>query len=433
MLSSLYTGISGLSTYGNAMSVIGNNIANVNTTGFKASRVSFADLYNMALTNSAVGQLQVGRGVRMSSIDQLFTQGSLENTGSATDMAIQGDGFFIVSDGSGTYYTRAGHFIFDSNGRLVNPEGYTVQGWTLNTTTGLPTGPVGDLTFTTTAVPASATQNSFVAVNLDSNSTANPGGAAFDPTSTTTAENTSNYSTSFAAYDSLGNSHVVTLYFRKTAANTWSWYGCVDGGEITGGTAGQLEIEAQGTLSFTTSGALDNHTTTASDFDFTGAAQNQSITFDFGTSITGEGGTGVDGTTQFAGDSTTYMLTQDGYASGLLQGLIVDDEGIIVGRFSNGQTQNLAQIALGRFPSPWGLEAVGSNLFVESNDSGQPLVNAPGTSGLGKIASNALEMSNVDLAGEFVKMIRTQQAFTANSKIITTTDQMLTEVVNLKR
>ncbi|MBW2123938.1 MAG: flagellar hook-basal body complex protein, partial [Deltaproteobacteria bacterium] len=194
MLSSLYTGISGLSTYGNAMSVIGNNIANVNTTGFKASRVSFADLYNMALTNSAVGQLQVGRGVRMSSIDQLFTQGSLENTGSATDMAIQGDGFFIVSDGSGTYYTRAGHFIFDSNGRLVNPEGYTVQGWTLNTTTGLPTGPVGDLTFTTTAVPASATQNSFVAVNLDSNSTANPGGAAFDPTSTTTAENTSNYS-----------------------------------------------------------------------------------------------------------------------------------------------------------------------------------------------------------------------------------------------
>jgi len=433
MLSSLYTGISGLTVYGNAMSVIGNNIANINTVGFKAARVSFADLYSMALTNSAVGQIQVGRGVRMSSVDQLFTQGSLENTGSATDMAVQGDGFFVVSDGSGTYYTRAGHFIFDRDGRLVNPEGYTVQGWTLNPTTGLPTGPVGDLTFTTTAVPANATQNSFIAVNLDSNETANPGGPAFDPTSMTTAESTSNYSSSFAVYDSLGNSHVVTVYFRKTGAGAWSWYGCVDGGEITGGTAGQLEIEAQGTLSFTTSGALDNHTTAASDFDFVGAAQNQSVVFDFGTSITGEGGAGLDGTTQFAGDSTSYLVTQDGYASGLLQGLIVSDEGIIVGRFSNGQTQNLSQIALARFPSPWGLESIGSNLFVESNDSGQPLVNAPGTSGLGKIASNSLEMSNVDLASEFVDMIRMQQAFTANSKIITTTDQMLSEVLNLKR
>jgi flagellar hook protein FlgE len=430
MLSSLYTGISGLTVYGNALSVIGNNIANINTVGFKMARVSFADLYNMALTNSAVGQLQVGRGVKMSSIDQLFTQGSLENTGSPTDMAIQGDGFFIVSDGSGTYYSRAGHFIFDRDGRLVNPDGFTVQGYTLNPTTGLPTGPLGDLTFTTTAVPASATQNSLVAVNLDANATTP---AAFDPTSTTTAENTSNYSTSFAVYDSLGNSHVATMYFRKTGAGAWAWYTCVDGGEITGGTAGQLEIEAQGTLTFDTNGALDDHTTAASDFDFVGAAQDQTITFDFGTSITGEGGAGLDGTTQFAGDSTTYILTQDGYASGILQGLIVDDEGTIIGRFSNGQTENLAQIALARFPSPWGLEGVGNNLYVESNDSGQPLVNVPGTSGLGKIASNSLEMSNVDLATEFVDMIRMQQAFTANSKIITTTDQMLAEVVNLKR
>jgi flagellar hook protein FlgE len=433
MLSSLYTGISGLTVYGNAMSVIGNNIANINTVGFKTGRVSFADLYHMALANSAVGQLQIGRGVKMSSIDQLFTQGSLEATGSATDLAIQGDGFFMVSDGSGIYYTRAGHFIFDKNGRLVNPDGYTVQGWTLDPTTGLPTGPVGDLTFTTTAVPARATQDTFMAVNLDSNATANPGGAAFDATSATTAENTSNYSTSFAVYDSLGNSHVVTTYFRKTGAGAWSWYACVDGGDITGGTAGQLEIEAQGTLSFTTTGALDNHTTTASDFDFVGAAQNQSVTFDFGTSITGESGTGLDGSTQFAGDFSTYILTQDGYASGLLQGLIIDDEGIITGRFSNGTTQNLSQVALARFPSPWGLEAVGDNLYVQSNDSGLPLVNAPGTSGLGTIASNSLEMSNVDLASEFVDMIRMQQAFTANSKVITTTDQMLSEVVNLKR
>ena len=433
MLSSLYTGISGLTVYGNAMSVIGNNIANINTVGFKAARVSFGDLYNMALTNSAVGQLQVGRGVKMSSIDQLFTQGSMENTGSPTDMAIQGDGFFVVSDGTGMYYTRAGHFIFDKDGRLVNSDGYTVQGWQINPTTGQAAGALSDLTFTTTAVPARATQSSLLAVNLDSNATADPGGAAFDPTSSTTAMDTSNYSTSYAVYDSLGNSHVVNVYFRKTGAGVWSWYGCVDGSEITGGTPGQLEIEAQGTLTFDTSGGLDDHTTTASDFDFVGAAQDQTITFDFGTSITGEGGSGLDGTTQFAGDSTTYILTQDGYASGILQGLIVDDEGIIVGTFSNGQTENLAQIALARFPSPWGLEGVGNNLYVESNDSGQALINTPGTSGLGTIASNSLEMSNVDLASEFVDMIRMQQAFTANSKVITTTDQMLAEVVNLKR
>ncbi|NIQ38265.1 MAG: flagellar hook-basal body complex protein, partial [Proteobacteria bacterium] len=210
MLSSLYTGISGLTVYGNAMSVIGNNIANINTVGFKGSRVTFADLYQTALTNSAVGQFQIGRGVKMSSIDRLFAQGSLETTGSVTDMAIEGDGFFILSDGTGNFYTRAGQFIFDKDGNLVNPDGYAVQGWTLDPNTGLPIGALGDLTFTSTAIPASATQNSFVASNLDSNETPNPGGPAFDPTDTTTAANTSNYSTAIAVYDSLGNSHMVT-------------------------------------------------------------------------------------------------------------------------------------------------------------------------------------------------------------------------------
>jgi flagellar hook protein FlgE len=429
----MYTGISGLSVYGSALSVIGNNIANINTVGFKTAHVTFADLYSMALTHSAVGQLEVGRGVRMSSIDQLFTQGSLESTGSATDMAIQGDGFFIVDDGTGNAYTRAGNFVFDKDGRLVNPDGLAVQGWTLNPTTGLPAGTLGDLIFTTTAVPASATQNSSVAVNLDSSSTANLGGPAFDPTSTTTAADTSNYSTSYAAYDTLGNSHMVTVYFRKTADNAWSWYACVDGSEITGGTPGQLEVEAQGTLTFDTSGRLDNETTAASDFDFIGAAQDQTISFDFGTSITGESGTGLDGTTQFAENSSTYVVTQDGYASGILDRLIVNSDGILTGKFSNGEAQNLAQIALARFPSPWGLASAGGNLYVETNDSGQALINAPGTSGLGTIASNSLEMSNVDLASEFVDMIRMQQAFTANSKIITTTDEMLDQVVNLKR
>ncbi len=372
----------------------------------------------------------------MSSIDRLFAQGSLETTGSVTDMAIEGDGFFILSDGSGTLYTRAGQFIFDKDGRMVNPDGFAVQGWTLNPTTGLPVGALGDLAFTSSAVPARATQNSIVAVNLDSNATANPGGPAFDPTDTITADGTSNYSTSLAVYDSLGNSHMVTIYFRNTAAGAWDWYACVDENEITVAerTPGtQLEIEAQGTLTFTTNGELDLETVVATDFDFMGATQNQAIAFDFGTSITGESGTGLDGTTQFAGGSSTYTMTQDGYASGILQSLIVDDEGIVTGLFSNGQTQNLGQIALARFASPWGLKAVGGNLFIESNTSGQPIINRPGASGLGSIATNSLEMSNVDLAKEFVDMIRMQQAFTANSKIITTTDQMLAELVNLRR
>ena len=434
MLSSLYAGISGLNVYGNAMSVIGDNIANVNTVGFKGAEATFADLYTMALTNSAVGSVQVGRGARLSSVHKQFTQGALETTGVATDMAIQGDGFFIVRDTLGAYYSRNGHFIIDKDSRLVNPEGYAVQGWTLNRNTGIPIGPAGDIVFDTSAVPATTTQSASVAVNLDSDATIIPG--AFDATTVTTANNTSNYNTSFAVYDSLGNAHMVTVYFKKTAASAWSWYACVDENEITlaqrtPGT--DLEIEASGTLSFTLNGELDNEVTIGSDFDFDGATQNQSITFDFGTSITGDGGDGLDGTTQFAGTSTTYMLTQDGYAAGLLTGIIVDSEGIISGTFSNGQTQNLAQIALARFPSPWGLKSVGNNLFVESNDSGQPIVNAPGGSGMGTIASTSLEMSNVDLAAEFVDMIRMQQAFTANSKVIMTTDQMLTDVVNLKR
>jgi flagellar hook protein FlgE len=431
MLSSLYAGISGLNVYGNAMSVIGDNIANVNTVGFKGSRASFADLYAMALTNSAVGSVQVGRGAQLSNVQKRFTQGALETTGVATDMAIQGDGFFIVADSGGTYYTRNGHFIVDKDNRLINPDGYTVQGWTLDPSTGLPTGPVGDITFDTSAIPSNPTQNSSVAANLDSDAAIIPG--AFDPTSVTTATNTSNYNTSFAVYDSLGNAHMVTVYFKKTAALTWDWYGCVDGADITGGAAGQLEIEANGNLTFTLNGELDTDTTVGSDFDFLGAAQNQVIAFDFGTSITGDGGSGLDGTTQFAGASTTYMLSQDGYASGLLRGIIVNNEGIISGMFSNGQTQNLAQVALARFPSPWGLKTVGNNLFIESYDSGQPLVNAPRGSGMGEISSTTLEMSNVDLAAEFVDMIRMQQAFTANSKVVTTTDQMLTDVVNMKR
>lgn len=423
-LSSLYTGISGLDAYSQAMSVIGNNIANVNTVGFKASRISFEDILSQSLVG-ATGQFQIGRGVQVGSVQRLFSQSTFQTTSSATDLAIDGDGFFIVSRDGTTLYTRAGQFYLDEQGILVNHRGYALQGWMLDDQ-GSITSTLQDINLSNISSAPRATSRVVINVNLDVNEAilANP----FDVTDPV---NTSSYMTPITVYDATGNGHLVNVYFRKQDNDTWEWHALLDGAELEGGTPGNQEVAA-GSLDFT-DGKLQTETfSTPFSVQFFGTSGAQSIDFDFGNSID-EGGTGLDGSTEFAGGSTTKFLSQDGYTQGNLISIQIDNEGVVSGVFSNGQSRQVYQVALARFTSPWGLTSIGGNLFAETTHSGPPIVGEAGSSGLGQINSNSLELSNVDLATEFVEMIKTQQAFQANSRIITTTDQMLQEIVNLKR
>ena len=441
IFTSLFTGISGLNASGASLSVIGNNIANVNTVGFKASRASFADVLSQSLTGSS--GTQIGRGVYLSDVSTLFSQGSMETTSSGLDFGIDGEGFFLLNDTAGTaFYTRAGQFSINSDGYIVNPEGLSLQCYQADST-GNVTDTIDNIDVSSTTTPPNMTSNVQLTANLDS---------SVVPILTGLDENdignSYHFSTSMTVYDSLGNDHLVTTYFTKvyedTAGDTgnyWQWNAVADG--ISG-----TDIMARGYLQFDSSGALVAENVTdmdfnpvtglglggaLSDFNFSGGgALNQPIAFDFGTG-TANGGSGLDGTTQFGSASSTMFLNQDGYASGSLKSLGVNQEGFISGLFTNGQTRTIGQVVVGLFTNPEGMSKMGKNLYAESYDSGQPVLGTPNGGGRGRILSNTLELSNVDLAEEFIKLITTQRAFQANSRIITTTDSMLEELVNLKR
>lgn len=437
--SSLYSGVSGLNANANAMSVLGDNLANANTVGFKSSRTVFGDLLPSSVSGSG-GTSQVGRGVGLSTVDTIFSQGTFENTETNTDLAVEGAGFFIVSDPStgnaSNNFTRAGAFRFDADGFLVNPEGYNVMGYELDVNGNT----VGDLTpiwaNTQSFTPAGPTANIDLNTNLDSDSVAIAAG--FDPLDPTAS---SNYATSIQVFDSLGSTHLMTTYFTKTADQAWDWNTVVDGGEVTGGTSGVLEVVGSGTLGFDASGDLitidgvDLYTVagdTSSDPVFprptattgalawnNGAVGTQTVSIDMQTS-------------QYASPSVVVSQEQDGFGTGTLVKLSVDELGNVVGNFSNGTPRELMRIPLAKFTNPSALNKIGSNMYAQSTSSGVPVIGTVG-SGVGNIFTNALELSNVDMAQEFVKMITTQRGFSANSKTITTTDEMLAEVINLKR
>ncbi|MCC6544149.1 MAG: flagellar hook protein FlgE [Nitrospirae bacterium] len=441
ILTSLFTGISGLNANGTSLSVIGNNIANVNTVGFKASRAAFSDVLSQSLTGSSGSQ--IGRGVYLSDVSTLFSQGSMETTSSALDFGIDGEGFFLVNDSAGTsYYSRAGQFSINKEGYIVNPEGYFLQAYQANST-GNATSTIGNIDVSSNTTPPNTTSNVQVTANLDSSKA--PIASGFDIND---VGNSYHFSNSLTVYDSLGNQHQVTTYYTKihedTAGGTgnyWQWNAVADGATGT-------EVMGRGYLQFDSSGALVAENTAdmdidpvsglglasvISDFNFKGGGvQNQAINFDFGTSIT-EGGSGLDGTTQFGSASTTVFMNQNGYAAGSLKSINVNQSGIISGLFTNGQTRTIGQIVIGMFTNPEGMTKIGKNLYAQSFDSGQPVLGSPDNGGRGRILANTLELSNVDLAEEFVKLITTQRAFQANSRIITTTDSMLEELVNLKR
>lgn len=408
MIGSLFAGISGLNANATAMTVIGDNIANVNTTAFKGNRSSFANVLSQSLGGSLGND--IGRGVEFWGTSALWTQGSLENTGSATDLAINGKGFFIVNDSSGgSFYTRAGQFYLDENGDMVNPDNYVVQGYEIDASGNL--GNLGDISIPGERVsPPQPTQNFTFDINLDA-------GAATGAT----------YSTSQSIYDSLGNAIPLTLTFTKTdpavTPRTWTVAGTVPAPNgpvaFTGGT--DFTFDTSGNL-IVPAGDLTVGITMGN------GASNMSVTWDL---VDAAGPLGD--ITGYAAASNTTFQTQDGYASGVLRGIAVDEEGVVTAAYSNGQLIPVYQVAMADFPSYEGLSKMGKNLYAESLNSGQPLPGVAGYGRLGSITPMAIEMSNIDLAQEFVKMITTQRAFQANSRVITTSDEILSELINIKR
>ena len=402
MISSLYSGVQGIQANSKALGVIGANIANVNTGAYKAGNISFA---------TVLGETGANGGVKVWGMSKTWSQGALEYTSSTTDLAIIGNGLFVVkgSDGS-DYYSRAGAFFFDKNGQLVNEDGYKVQGLAIasGTTTGSPT------TIDVSSVTSSpkATSEMRMAMNLDS---------------ATVASGT--FTNTISVYDSLGNQIPLTLTFTKdaSASNTWEVTG-----EVPASTSGTVTFDVS-TLKFGADGKL---LTPATDIEIeiaglnTGASATMSVTWDLYDDVNK---VPYDDITQFSGNSGVTFQNQDGYATGSVSSVQVGEDGMVTGVFTNGKTKALYQIVLAKFPNYQGLAAVGNNLYRASIDSGEPIIGAARTSGRGSISQMSLEMSNVDLATEFVKMIVTQRAYQANAKVITTSNEVLQELINMKR
>jgi flagellar hook protein FlgE len=426
VLSSLYTGVSGLAAQGEALGVIGDNIANANTVGFKASRAEFQDIVSKSL-KGILGGNQIGRGVKIGAVNPILIQGNVDATEKVTDLAIAGDGYFTLRGTDGESFTRDGSFRFDKEGYLVTNDYQRVQGFQTDTK-GQIINKLGDIKFPRALVPARATTTMKMDLNLDSRV---QNTKQFDPKN---PYDTSHYSTGIEMYDSQGNKHLVNIFFTKTADRVWNYYGMVDGKEVTGAKDDEMAQVCAGQLTFTVDGKLDTETQTVSAFNFKGGAlQNQQIKIDFGDSITTDKGTGMNGSKQYGKESDLISWQQDGAAAGTINNLSFNDEGVLTALYSNGETQDIAQIALAKFENPEALFKVGNNRLKEARDSGAPAIGAPQRAGRGKIFAKSLERSTVDMALEFVNLIQNQRGFQANAKTITTTDELLGEVINLKR
>ncbi len=416
--SSFYSGLSGLDTHATAMQVIGDNIANLHTTGFKSSNVHFEDVLGVSLTGVSGGN-QTGAGAKISTVDAEFIQGSLMTTNVSTDVAINGKGFFIVQDPmtSELFYTRAGHFSLDNQGYYVNTLGYQVQGYLYDSTGTSLIETLSDIQINQNSmIPPNVTTEVNMVLNLDAS--ASP--LTWDITD---PGNTSHFSTALNIYDSLGQSHQIRVYFTKTADQTWEWNAVIDGADVQGGTSGVLESYGTGTLEFDTSGSL----TTAMPVDF----YTEDITFANGLSATASTIDFTD-TTQYGSATAIQVLNQNGYAAGTVSGVSIDEEGNIIANYTNGTRRRIARLALADFPNLNGLLRKGATLYQATTTSGDPLYNKPGVGGMGNISASMLEESNVDMAAEFIKMIIIQRGYQANTKVITTTDEMLAQLINIR-
>ncbi|MCC6473834.1 MAG: flagellar hook protein FlgE [Burkholderiales bacterium] len=406
---SFQQGLSGLNAAAQNLDVIGNNVANANTVGYKGSTSLFADVYANALPGG--GGVNIGIGTTLAAVAQDFGQGNISTTNNPMDIAINGSGFYRMSDGGSISYSRNGQFQLDKDGYIVNVNGQRLTGYAADATGSISTATLGELQLGTGDLAPQASTAAQAVVNLDSRS-ANLVPALFDPTDTRTFTS----ATSMSTFDSLGNDHVLSMYFVKTAPNAWSVFGTQDGV--------QIGAAALGTLNFLPNGSLDLASTTlpfnVSAPVSTGAASPLAYTLD------------LTGSTQFGSSFGVNRISQDGFASGRLSGYSTDASGVIEGLYTNGQSRAQGQIALANFLNPNGLHPMGGNGWVETPASGAPLVGTPGSGSLGVLQSSATEESNIDLTAELVNMITAQRVYQANAQTIKTQDSVLQTLVNMR-
>lgn len=424
ILSSLYTGVSGLQANGEALGIYGDNIANANTTGFKVARPEFQDVIAKSL-KGVLGGNQIGRGTRLSNVNPIFSQGSIVQTERSTDLAISGDGFFVVDGAEGRSFTRSGVFNFDKEGQLATLDGQKVMGFQADER-GAIQNKLTAIKIDRSVIDAKGSSKINLSMNLDIRAEK---GVGFDPQR---PDQTSQYSNGLTVYDSAGNAHLVTLYFEKAGDGQWTWHAMAKGEEVVGGEKGKLVECATGSLKFNTDGRLSESVVNKNEFNFNkGALPNQKIEFNFGKTIA-EGGDGLQ-TTQYGTNSDLYKHTQDGYTAGTLAGLSFNDDGVLSAIFTNGETINIAQVAIAKFENNEALFKKGQNYFRESKNSGQPFIGRPGEGGRGRITPKAVESSTTDIANEFINLMTTQRTFQANARAVTTADELMQEVLNIKR
>jgi flagellar hook protein FlgE len=459
MVQAVSSAISALQTLGNKMRITANNVANSTTSGFKRSRASSVNVVNGG----------EGAGTRLGEISGNLSQGAAVATGSPTDLAISGEGYFIVSapDG-GTYYTRDGDFDFDNEGRLVDTSGNVVQGWRMNPENGEISGGMGDIALDDFSAPPRATNTLTALVNLDSGSQNNSAGvnalsAAWDGSAAggnPLPSNAYEYSTTTTVFDSRGGRHDVTLYFdRSENTNEWEYIVTTDPGDDnrTGASGGDLGLLARGTLTFDSTGTLTdmemslndgagNWTDLDPDSDIAGGhfafqadflgdgggASVMDVELDFGARYNGSFWVvGAGSSIQYASASSTMQVSSDGNGPGNLMSVSVGDDGVVTGSYSNGTSADLFQVATARFNNPQGLDKIGNNLYSATDASGVALTGTPGSNGLGRIIPQSLEGSNVDLAEEMVNMTIFQRSYQANLKVIQVADEMKGDVLDI--
>ncbi|MFN7085444.1 MAG: flagellar hook protein FlgE [Burkholderiales bacterium] len=410
---SFQQGLSGLNAASKNLDVIGNNVANASTVGYKLSQAKFADVFANTLNGS--GGTQIGIGTKISTVAQQFSQGNITVTNNPLDIAINGKGFYRLSNNGAISYARNGQFQLDKSGYIINGDGLRLTGYVANSSGVLNTAVPQELQIPASDLSPNPTSKVGAVINVDSRATA-LAPASFDLTDPATY----NYSTSVAVYDSLGSSHTLSLYFVKdsgvASGLAWQVFAASDGTQV--GSA------AVGTLTFNSNGAID---TTATTLPFslsvpvtTGATTPLDFNLDFA------------GSTQFGSGFGVNALSQDGYTSGRLSGFSVGADGMILGRYTNGQSGSLGQVILANFTNPQGLQPLGNNGWAETSDSGPPLIGAPGSGSLGVLQSAAVEDSNVDLTAELVNMITAQRVYQANAQSIKTQDAVLQTLVNLR-
>ena len=417
-MSSFSIALSGLNADSAALDVVGNNLANLNTTGYKDSTVSFYDLLQQSV---AGGSTQIGGGVSAPQTERVFTQGSITDTGGNYDAAIDGNGFFVVQDPSGnTLYTRAGNFQLDANGDLVTATGQYVQGWTAQNGVLDTSGAIGNITIPSNALQTpSATQNMQLSINL------NAAGVVNEPTGTFTAPIT--------VVDSLGVSHNLSVVFTEQSPGTWGYSVNIPGQDLTSGTAGTPSSVATGTLSFDANGNLTSPTAPAqvqiTVSGLSDGANDMAINWNLATSD----GNGTPVVTQYAAASTESAATQDGVPASQVTQVSIANGGAITAQFSNGNQVVIGQLALASVSNPDSLIAVGQNNYEVGADTATPVVGVPSTGTLGTVEGGSLEDSTVNIATEFTNLIIYQNSYEANSKVISTLDQMTQNLLNLQQ